>query len=315
MGADLGRTHDGRWRCSPAAARVAASPVAFVALAVLVANDHLLKARWPGPVTGIASDVAGLILLPIVVAVLVDRVARRPLDLRVVTGIAATIAAGFALVEVVPAFDAAYEHGLGALSHPLRDLAFGDTSAVVRATPDPADLLALPAVLVGPWLWLRAEDRSTRPFRRAALLAVAIPALLATSPAPEAHAYGSVDATLDSTATHRPYEVLVQASGLDGPHVVTLEATLDGTRDGNPPTLEVTARSGDGKTVDERVVGKDLWTRGLILGTCDDECSLRAEVRVEAVQPGPGWSGRIGFRATAGDDAEGSMDLKVIEQR
>jgi hypothetical protein len=42
-------------------------PVALTALGVLLVNDHLLKAQWPGLVTGKLSDVAGLVLLPLFV--------------------------------------------------------------------------------------------------------------------------------------------------------------------------------------------------------------------------------------------------------
>ena len=39
-------------------------PVPLVALVLLVANDHWLKAAFPGFVTGKLSDVAGLVLAP-----------------------------------------------------------------------------------------------------------------------------------------------------------------------------------------------------------------------------------------------------------
>ena len=40
-------------------------PVALIALAVLVLNDQVLKAAWPGFVTGKLSDIAGLIVAPL----------------------------------------------------------------------------------------------------------------------------------------------------------------------------------------------------------------------------------------------------------
>lgn len=40
-------------------------PVALAALALLLVNDHLLKAQWPGLLTGKLSDVAGVALMPL----------------------------------------------------------------------------------------------------------------------------------------------------------------------------------------------------------------------------------------------------------
>jgi len=41
-------------------------PIALAALALLILNDHVLKSAFPGPLTGKLSDVAGLMLFPIV---------------------------------------------------------------------------------------------------------------------------------------------------------------------------------------------------------------------------------------------------------
>jgi hypothetical protein len=100
-------------------------PVTLVALVVLLVNDHVLKDRYPGPVTGKLSDVAGLIVFPPVLALGLAwlRVpAAAPIAVAV-TGI------GFASVKLVPV---------------LADV------AGVQA--DPTDLLALPALGVALWL-------------------------------------------------------------------------------------------------------------------------------------------------------------------
>ena len=49
--------------------RALASPVAVVSLVLLVLNDHLLKQAWPGAVTGKLSDVAGLVVAPLLLTV------------------------------------------------------------------------------------------------------------------------------------------------------------------------------------------------------------------------------------------------------
>ena len=146
-----------RWRPSDVAIVVITHPLVVGALAALVVNDRVGKVRWPGPPTGIASDVAGLILLPVLVALLVDAASDAAVRWEAVAWIAIGIAVGFAAVEVLPVADAAYERGLGLLGWPVRALLGGGGSTRVAATPDPADLLALPFAAIGPLLWRRAE--------------------------------------------------------------------------------------------------------------------------------------------------------------
>ncbi|WP_062430425.1 hypothetical protein [Herbidospora daliensis] len=101
-------------------------PLTVLALVVLVVNDHLLKHTWPGVVTGKLSDVAGLILLPAVL----DLVLRRPALSIAVTGV------GFAFVKAT---------ATGAwLASEAWSLAWGPS--VILA--DPTDLLTLPALYV-----------------------------------------------------------------------------------------------------------------------------------------------------------------------
>ena len=152
----------GRWALSPRVARLRTHPVVIGALAVLIVNDHLLKERWPGPVTGIASDVAGLVLLPVAIVLVLDAVRAQPVDRRTVVATSAVVAFGFAAVELLPAADAAYEVGLGLVGWPARTLFGGDGGWRVVATPDPGDLLALPFAATGAWLWSRTEEAAVR---------------------------------------------------------------------------------------------------------------------------------------------------------
>lgn len=147
-----------RWRPSDAAVAVITNPVVLGALVVLVLNDRLGKANWPGPLTGIASDVAGLVLLPVVVAVLVDAGRTRAVRSQLVARVAVGVAVAFAAVELLAVADEAYERWFGLLGWPVRALAGGGGSTRVVATADPADLLALPFAVVGPLLWRRAEQ-------------------------------------------------------------------------------------------------------------------------------------------------------------
>ena len=59
--------------------------VPLAAIALLFLNDHILKAAWPGLVTGKLSDVAGFVFFPFL---LVGRLAARRTAARV-TGIRA----------------------------------------------------------------------------------------------------------------------------------------------------------------------------------------------------------------------------------
>nr|WP_062336485.1 hypothetical protein [Herbidospora sakaeratensis] len=133
-------------------------PLTVLALVVLVVNDHLLKHTWPGVVTGKLSDVAGLILLPAVL----DLVLRRPALSIAVTGV------GFTLVKAT---------ATGAwLASEAWSLAWGPS--VILA--DPTDLLTLPALYVA---W--HASRHPVPVGRTVVMLLtpaAVLAITATSP-------------------------------------------------------------------------------------------------------------------------------------
>ena len=115
--------------------RALASPVSVVGLQVLVLNDHVLKQAWPGVVTGKLSDVAGLVVAPLLLTVGLAAVGLR----RPCTWACALTAAGFTAVKVSTAAAAVVGGWWSLTGFPT----------VMRA--DPTDLLALPAV---PLAWL-----------------------------------------------------------------------------------------------------------------------------------------------------------------
>lgn len=138
-------------------------PFSLLALVVLLLNDHVLKAAWPGLVTGKLSDVAGLVVFPLVVVAAWEAVlgaisrwrgpTARPLALAVVaTGF------GLAFVKTTPsaALAAGWLLGLGQwlLSLPIH-LVAGTPMAPVVPTAivvDPTDLLALPCLAIAVWI-------------------------------------------------------------------------------------------------------------------------------------------------------------------
>ncbi|MEU4510828.1 hypothetical protein AB0G05_15140 [Nonomuraea wenchangensis] len=134
---------------------------------VLLVNDHLLKQAWPGFVTGKLSDVAGLLVAPPLVALLLPRRA----------DLAATLATGvlFALVKTT-------ETGAEAASH-VWTLVAGPS----RVLADPTDLLALPALALAWWVRGRSLAAPSSPRLRVLLTApLALLAVAASGAAPQA---------------------------------------------------------------------------------------------------------------------------------
>lgn len=137
-------------------------PVVLVALFTWAVNDHVLKAAWPGFVTGKLSDVASLIVFPLLALAAFElawplvrdqpvspRTHRRAL-------LVALLATGTVMATINCLEPAAYlyEWGLGAVQWPFRALAAALRGAAlpevtaVRLWMDPGDLLTLPALVV-----------------------------------------------------------------------------------------------------------------------------------------------------------------------
>ena len=124
-----------------------AHPITLTALVVLVVNDHLLKAAFPGALTGKLSDVAGLVLAPPLLASLVLLTLRR-LPAGKVAGVSTgVVGIGFALTK-------ATETGAAAASAVWSIVV---PRSVILA--DPTDLLALCALGAAWYVWLRASRR------------------------------------------------------------------------------------------------------------------------------------------------------------
>ncbi|MEV4416745.1 hypothetical protein [Catellatospora sp. NPDC049609] len=180
-----------------------AHPVSVAGLVLLLVNDHLLKAWQPGWVTGKLSDVAGMLMFPPLLAVVIALVAPRVPGRGLALGALAATGAGFALVKT-----SAYGAQLASQAWSVVN-----GPSVVRA--DLTDLLALPALGLGWWAWRRTGSRPA-PGRAVARLvrgAVLVPvALLATA--------------ATSAAIPPPETVLLVEDGVD----VYLGIDFDGTR-------------------------------------------------------------------------------------
>lgn len=141
-------------------------PGPLIAIAVLLLNDHYLKAEWGHPVTGKLSDVAGLLFFPLLLVALVEvgqaacRCYRGPSH-RLLLGAVVATGVVFALVQVFDPMTEVYRVGLAALQRPMLALEVLLTTESfeamprVQVTPDAWDLLALPALAVAYRLGIR----------------------------------------------------------------------------------------------------------------------------------------------------------------
>lgn len=144
-----------------AAGDVILHPVAAVAVLVLLVNDHVIKDRWPGFVTGKLSDLAGLLFFPVLVVAVLDlcrnRVGVGPTPRAVVGTCVVLTGVVFAAAELVPQIDAILEVVWAWLRWPLAMLG-RDVPTPVVMTADPTDLLALPALWVA-WVLVRTRPQ------------------------------------------------------------------------------------------------------------------------------------------------------------
>lgn len=149
--------------------RVLAHPVWLAALALLVVNDHVLKALAPGLVTGKLSDVVGLFMAPALLATLLRTHSRRGLGLA-----HAAIAIVFTAIKLSPLAARGFESVMALGPFPW------------HITVDPTDLFALPALLLSWRFSLHVAARRSDPARAYTMLAsgVGLSAALATSPPP-----------------------------------------------------------------------------------------------------------------------------------
>lgn len=148
-------------------------PLVLGAVGVLLLNDHVLKARWPSWWTGKLSDLAGLVMFPLLLQGLHEQVvAWRGRDFRPSRAVLVTcvLLTGlcFSATKVSVLAGDGWRWALGFLQWPARALwalavGMGLPGVVpVRHTVDVTDLLALPALLVALGLgWRRCEARAS----------------------------------------------------------------------------------------------------------------------------------------------------------
>lgn len=125
------------------AVRALTHPLSLVAIGFLVLNDHVLKHVAAGPVTGKLSDVAGLVFFPLLIAIALGPVTRRP---RVTLWVSIVFTGvWFAAVNTFPVAAWATER----LVAPIWRW---------NITVDPTDLLTLPALGLAGIVWTKVES-------------------------------------------------------------------------------------------------------------------------------------------------------------
>ena len=159
--------------------------VPLAAIAVLVLNDHLLKAAWPGALTGKLSDVAGLVFFPFVLVgmwQLGGPRLGRPAAGGFISAVVAICATGivFALVKTTTGAGDLYRGGLALLQWPFAAVAsvlVGDPVPAigrVALVADPSDLVALPALAVPLGIAILARPPDATAWHRWRGLAVSV---------------------------------------------------------------------------------------------------------------------------------------------
>ena len=175
--------------------RALVHPLAIFSLLVLVINDHVLKEMFGGPITGKLSDIAGAIVVPLLIATVFEHRSRRAIDFA-----AGATAFVLAAINTLPVADRLYEAAL---------------SVVVPSvnTMDATDLIAVPFVLVARQIWLRVH--APQPGLLAAwgraVFVVGIMATAATSQAtPVASDSGVIFLSPEEPSIDIPVEVTIE---------------------------------------------------------------------------------------------------------
>lgn len=146
-------------------------PVALAAIAMLLFNDHFLKARFPGLLTGKLSDFAGLVYFPLLLFTLLEFAWRTPrldrrLEQRSLLGCVVLTGVVFSFAKTTDYGAETYRFLWAALQWPARALIAQRwlPLGTVQYVADPTDLVALPMLRVS----LAIGRRVTQPIETGA---------------------------------------------------------------------------------------------------------------------------------------------------
>lgn len=197
--------------------------VPLTAIAILLLNDHVLKAAWPGVLTGKLSDAAGLVFFPFLLVGIWQLVGRR-LGLPGAGGFtAAVVAIGatgavFALVKTTPLAGDVYRYGLGLIQWPLGALVAAISGGPIPAlgmpvalVADPSDLVTLPALAIPLAIAIVSRGHAGADRRRGRDLAVAMLAIgMFVGAVVDGWAHSNLPSALETVLT--PWHAIVYTS-------------------------------------------------------------------------------------------------------
>ena len=147
------------------ALRALTHPAVPLLLLVWILNDHVFKAQFHNAVTGKLSDVVAMVVFPLLIAAVVERWSNRPLAI----GLAVNTIF-FSAINLFATADALTEAAMSLIIE-------------TRLTPDPTDLLVLPAMAGAIAVWQRTPTSRAQLRRRVGgiVLGVGCLACIATS--------------------------------------------------------------------------------------------------------------------------------------
>ncbi len=270
-----------------------AHPLVVGALALLLVNDHVLRRNWPGPWTGKLGDVAWLIFAPLIVAAVLAVLLPRRLRNR--TAWCGALAFGmvgaiYALGNTIPVVNREIIITLSAV--------MGRPAALVM---DPTDLLMLPALGAGWWVWRMGAwmPREGRPTAWP-LLAVGIAASLANSGPPQPGIACFVVGENGMILATSPYihtEEYVSEDGgltwepLDLEHQVASESCTIHTEASwtlaDPTTPDVVYRFDRGRAIFRSDDGGETWVREFSLSGVQARTAYYERTRPAGAETGP----------------------------
>ena len=127
-------------------------PLCLASLALLLLNDHFLKATFHNALTGKLSDIAGLIFFPLVLFALCSWVLPRQVQTtqgmrHLLICIVVVVGLVFSLIQLNATAAEVYTRIMGLLQWGLSGAFLRDQPVFIAGhTPDPGDLIALPAM-------------------------------------------------------------------------------------------------------------------------------------------------------------------------
>lgn len=160
---------DERTESQPVIGEALLHPIAVLSVAVLLLNDHWLKARFPGFVTGKLSDLAGMVFFPLLLLTLFDAVSRMirnrsGLHHRALLLCVAMTGLVFVAVKTTDVGAESFRHLWAIMQWPARAIAAHRIVPIgrVRLVQDTTDLIALPLLVVAYGVGRRAISHTIK---------------------------------------------------------------------------------------------------------------------------------------------------------